>query len=172
LSAVKKMLLFWLKHYICPDTNNFITHKTTLVNTRKFLLLASLSGMFAVVLGAFGAHILKKMLHVDQVQIFETGIRYHFYHTFALIAVAILARYLPQRWIVAAGWLFVVGILFFSGSLYLLALVEPLGLHNATPVLGPMTPIGGLLLMGGWLAMFRAAFDYKKTGSKRSSSSE
>ena len=115
--------------------------------TRRFLLLASLSGLFAVALGAFGAHILKKMLPVDEFQIFETGVRYQFYHTFALLAVAVLGRYLSQRWTEIAGWLFVAGMVLFSGSLYLLAFVEPLGMQDATIILGPMTPIGGALLM-------------------------
>lgn len=140
--------------------------------TRRFLLMATISGLFAVALGAFGAHILKKILTPDEVQIFETGVRYQFYHTFALLVVAITARYLSERWTNIAGWLFVFGILFFSGSLYLLAAAEAFGFKESTSLLGPLTPIGGVLFMGGWLALFRAAFDYKKSGShKRSSSS-
>ncbi len=133
--------------------------------------MASLSGLFAVALGAFGAHILKKILTPDEIQIFETGVRYQFYHTFALLIVAITSRYLSHRWTNIAGWLFVVGMAFFSGSLYLLAVAEAFGLKESTIILGPMTPIGGVLLMGGWLALFRAAFDYKKSGHKHSSSS-
>lgn len=139
--------------------------------TRRFLLLASLSGLFAVALGAFGAHILKKILTPDEVQIFETGVRYQFYHTFALLVVAITARYLSERWTNIAGWLFVFGILFFSGSLYLLAVAEAFGMKESTGLIGPITPIGGVLFMGGWLALFRAAFDYKKSSSKKHRSS-
>jgi uncharacterized membrane protein YgdD (TMEM256/DUF423 family) len=135
--------------------------------TRKFLLLATLLGLFAVIFGAFGAHILKKMLHVDKVQIFETGVRYQFYHVFALMFVAMLGRYVSNRWIEISGWLFVLGIAFFSGSLYLLAVAEPLGLLGSTHILGPMTPIGGVFFMGGWLALFRASFDYKKKDRHR-----
>lgn len=141
------------------------------MNTRKILLLASLFGLTAVVLGAFGAHILKKILTPDEVQIFETGVRYHFYHTFALLVVAMLSRYVGHRWTGIAAWLFVVGIAFFSGSLYLLAVVDAFGFSGSKALLGPITPIGGLLFMGGWLAMFRAAFDYKKSGHSKSSSS-
>lgn len=139
--------------------------------TRRFLLLASISGLFAVALGAFGAHILKKILTPDDVQIFETGVRYQFYHTFALLIVAITGRYLSHRWTNIAGWLFVAGIAFFSGSLYLLAVVDAFEISSFTSILGPMTPIGGLLFIGGWLALFRAAFDYKKSSGKHSSHS-
>jgi uncharacterized membrane protein YgdD (TMEM256/DUF423 family) len=138
--------------------------------TRKFLLIATLSGLFAVVLGAFGAHLLKKILTENEVQIFETGVRYQFYHTFALLMVAMLGRYLNERWVTIAGWLFVLGIFFFSGSLYLLSVVNHFGMGASIAILGPMTPIGGLFFMGGWLAMFRAAFDYKKSSKKNSSS--
>ena len=130
--------------------------------TRKFLLIAALSGAAAVVLGAFGAHLLKKILSADEIQIFETGVRYHFYHTFLLIAIALLGRYLSQRWVSIAGWLVVAGIILFSGSLYLLAMSATLGIEAMTPILGPATPVGGLLLLCGWLAFFRASFDYKK----------
>ena len=140
------------------------------MNTRKILLLASLFGFFAVALGAFGAHILKKILTPDEVQIFETGIRYQFYHTFALLFTGILSRYVSQRWTNIAGWLFVMGMVLFSGSLYLLALAETLGIQASTALLGPMTPIGGVLLMGGWLSLFRAAFDYKISEHKHRSS--
>ncbi len=142
------------------------------MNTRRFILLAAISGLFAVALGAFGAHILKKILTPEEVQFFETGVRYQFYHTFALLIVAITSRYLSHRWTAIAGWLFVAGIAFFSGSLYLLAVAEAFGMGDSVSILGPMTPIGGVLFMGGWLALFRAGFDYKKSSHKHSSSSE
>jgi uncharacterized membrane protein YgdD (TMEM256/DUF423 family) len=135
------------------------------------LLLASLFGLTAVALGAFGAHILKRILTPEDVQIFETGVRYQFYHTFALLVVAMLSRYVGQRWTGISAWLFVVGIVFFSGSLYMLALLDAFGFSESKAIFGPLTPIGGLLFMGGWLAMFRAAFDYKKSGHSKSSSS-
>lgn len=141
------------------------------MQTRKFLLIAALFGLFAVALGAFGAHILKKILSPEEIQIFETGVKYQFYHTFALMFVAILSRYVSEHWTKISGWLFVVGILLFSGSLYLLAVTEAFGLNQLTIILGPMTPIGGILLMGGWLALFRAAFDYKKSSGKHRHSS-
>lgn len=118
--------------------------------------------MFAVAFGAFGAHILKKILTPEEVLVFETGVRYQFYHTFALALVAITSRYLHHRWTAIAGWLFVAGIVLFSGSLYLLPLLEAFDLQSMRSLLGPLTPIGGMLFIGGWIAFFRAAFDYKK----------
>ncbi|MCC6725371.1 MAG: DUF423 domain-containing protein [Saprospiraceae bacterium] len=142
------------------------------MDTRKMLMLAALSGMFSVVLGAFGAHILKKLLSEYELQIFETGVRYQFYHTFALAIAGVFCRYVGHKWTGVAGWLFLAGTAFFSGSLYLLALIEHIGMAESKAVLGPITPIGGVLLIGGWLALFRAAFDYKKPshGHSRSSS--
>ncbi len=140
--------------------------------TRRFLLIATLSGLFAVVLGAFGAHILKKILTEYEIAIFETGVRYQFYHTFALLMTAMLGRYLSERWVSIAGWFFVVGIVLFSGSLYLLSVVNHFGMEGSTGLLGPATPIGGVFFMGGWLALFRAAFDYKKSKGHRKSLTE
>jgi uncharacterized membrane protein YgdD (TMEM256/DUF423 family) len=130
--------------------------------SRKFLLIACFSGAGCVMLGAFGAHLLKNTLSEQQLQIFETGVQYQFYHTFALLAVAILSRYLSHRWLGIAGWLFVAGIVLFSGSLYVLALADAWEMQHLRPALGPMTPFGGLLFIAGWLALFRAGMDYKK----------
>lgn len=127
-------------------------------------MMASLSGFFVVILGAFGAHILKRILNEYEIGIFQTGVHYQFYHTVALLVVALLGRYLSQTWVSVAGYLFVFGIIMFSGSLYLLSLIDHLGMQETKIVLGPMTPIGGLLFVGGWLALFRASFDYKKSG--------
>jgi uncharacterized membrane protein YgdD (TMEM256/DUF423 family) len=135
------------------------------------LMLAALSGMFAVILGAFGAHIMKRILAENELQIFQTGVHYQFYHTLALAITALFSRYVGHRWTGIAGWLFVIGMAMFSGSLYLLAVVEHVGLSASKSVLGPITPLGGVLMIGGWLALFRAAFDYKKPSHHRSSSS-
>jgi uncharacterized membrane protein YgdD (TMEM256/DUF423 family) len=134
-------------------------------------MLAALSGMFAVILGAFGAHLFKKILTPDEFHTFDIGIHYHYYHTFALAIVAILGRYVSHRWTSMAAWLFLFGTILFSGSLYMLSIVNHMGMAELTKVFGPITPIGGLLLIGGWLAMFRAAFEYKKPSHHRSSSS-
>ena len=122
------------------------------MNPKKTLLLASILGAAAVALGAFGAHSLKAVVSPDRVAIFDTGVRYQFYHTFALFISAIL---LPStnfsKFLTIANNLFIAGIVLFSGSLYLLACRDLLGIGDWTPILGPMTPIGGLCFILAWL---------------------
>lgn len=119
---------------------------------RLFFTLASLFGGLAVALGAFGAHALKSRLDEQMLANFETGVRYHFYHALALVAVAVAIRFwqnsnLPNY----AGWLFVVGILIFSGSLYVMAL-------TGARWLGAITPIGGVAFIAGWICLALAAW--------------
>lgn len=115
--------------------------------------LGALLGAAAVALGAFGAHGLSGKLPPERLQIFETGVRYHFYHVLALLLVGVLASQSPS---VALHWsarLFVLGIVFFSGSLYLLATRDLLGIAGWSKILGPITPLGGLLFIAGWIGL-------------------
>ena len=111
---------------------------------RGFLLLAALSGFMAVALGAFGAHGLKNVASAEMIAIFNLGVEYQFYHTFALIAVAFAGHWLKSRLLDWAGYLFMLGIVLFSGSLYLYALL-------GTKWTGPITPLGGVCFLLGWL---------------------
>ena len=114
---------------------------------KLFITLASVSGMLAVMLGAFGAHALKNSLDNYALGVFETAVQYHFYHSLALLAVGILALLHPQAALLkSSGWLFVIGILIFSGSLYLLSI-------TGMRWLGAVTPLGGLAFMGGWACL-------------------
>ena len=114
---------------------------------KLFITLASLSGMFAVIFGAFGAHALKGKLDDQAIKIFETAVQYLFYHSFALLMVGVIALSQPQTVLLkSSGWLFVVGILVFSGSLYLLSL-------TGVRWLGAITPLGGLALIAGWACL-------------------
>mgnify|MGYP000633012959 FL=1 len=114
---------------------------------KLFITLASLSGMLAVVFGAFGAHALKGKLDDQALKVFETAVQYHFYHTFALLVVGVIALNQPQTVLLkSSGWLFVIGILVFSGSLYLLSL-------TGVRWLGAITPLGGLALIAGWACL-------------------
>jgi uncharacterized membrane protein YgdD (TMEM256/DUF423 family) len=120
---------------------------------KLFITLASLSGMLAVMMGAFGAHALKSRLDDHALRIFETAVQYHFHHSFALLAVGVIALSQPQTILLkTSGWLFVIGILVFSGSLYLLSL-------TGVRWLGAITPLGGLAFIGGWACL--AALGWK-----------
>jgi uncharacterized membrane protein YgdD (TMEM256/DUF423 family) len=118
--------------------------------------IAALSGAIAVCIGAFGAHGLKPHLSEYQIAIFEKGVQYHFIHTLALLAAGILARSVPENQsLTKAAWFFLAGIVGFSGSLYLLACRDllPFAVNWA----GPITPLGGLCFITGWVLLFLAA---------------
>lgn len=138
---------------------------------KRLILIACLFGVAAVILGAFGAHVLKKILTEAELQTYKTGVEYHFNHTFAILISAILSRYTSKKWTQAAGWFFALGIILFSGSLYILSLSHAFELDSLKPILGPLTPIGGLLFIGGWASLFFAATKFKDRSSSRSHSS-
>jgi uncharacterized membrane protein YgdD (TMEM256/DUF423 family) len=117
---------------------------------RGFAVLAALSALVAVALGAFAAHGLKGRLSPEMLGVFETGVRYQMYHALGLFAVAWVAGRWPGPAALAAGWLFVAGTVVFSGSLYALG-------AGAPRWLGAVTPLGGLAFLLGWLALAWAA---------------
>ena len=119
---------------------------------RPFLLLSSFSGAVAVLLGAFGAHYLKEKLSTDALHSFQTGVSYQFWHTFALITVAILIEKYQGRLLTASGYLFAAGIILFSGSLYLLS-TRALWGGDAFTWIGAITPVGGLCFAVAWILM-------------------
>jgi uncharacterized membrane protein YgdD (TMEM256/DUF423 family) len=115
--------------------------------SKGILLTASIFGALAVVFGAFGAHGLKRLIDPDALDIWSKGVEYQFYHTGALL---ILSQFKPAKLIILAAWSFALGIILFSGSLYLLATKALTGLSFVNYV-GPVTPIGGLLMITGWM---------------------
>ena len=118
---------------------------------RRFLILAALSGMLLVILGAFGAHALEASLPAGHMVWWQKAVNYQGLHTLALFGVGLLALQHPGRALSTAGWLFIIGILLFSGSLYTLALT---GLRS----LGMVTPFGGTAFIAGWIALALAAW--------------
>src|SRR6478609_540492 len=116
----------------------------------SFLRIAAWLGALSVVLGAFGAHALKSMAPPKAIEIFETGVRYQFYHVFALALAGILYQYFPNKYMYWSGNCFIGGIVLFSGSLYLLTYAS---VANSTAFrwVGPITPLGGLLFIAGWI---------------------
>ncbi len=110
---------------------------------------AAFSGLLAVVLGAFAAHGLKGRLAPEMLAAFQTGVQYQMVHTLALLAVLLLLFRTDSAWLLAAAAAFLLGIACFSGSLYMLAV-------TGVKWFGPVTPLGGLLLIAGWAALLVA----------------
>jgi len=126
---------------------------------KRIILTASFFGVVAVLLGAFGAHGLKALIDSSSMEIWQKGVEYQFYHTFALLYLSTFARY-RNKLINIAYFCFTFGIILFSGSLYLLATRSILHLDFIN-LIGPLTPIGGLLFVLGWIMLFFAAFKDK-----------
>jgi len=101
-------------------------------------------------MGAFGAHLLKDKLSEKSLALYETGVRYQLYHAFALIIVGILYQLNPNKQFKIATYFFLIGILFFSGSLYILSYKVNNNIEGLKWV-GPITPLGGLCFIIGWL---------------------
>jgi len=115
------------------------------------LLFATVFGLTAIVFGAFGAHLLKKKLNTDQLNSFETGVKYQMYHAIVLL---ILGLQLPFQNALQSYSLysFVIGVFLFSFSIYGLVLSDAFG--KKLKFLGPITPLGGLFLILGWAFLF------------------
>jgi len=129
---------------------------------RNLLLFASLSGAVCVALGAMGAHFLKEKVSPESLQAYETAVRYQFFHTFAIIAVALLSEKISSKFLSLAGKLFIAGIILFSGSLYFLSLKSLMGVDETQMRwVGAITPFGGISFIAGWLMIFISVFKQK-----------
>lgn len=135
---------------------------------RKVLISAAIFGILSVVIGAWSAHGIKTFIPVDdpkqieKIASFRTGVQYQFFHTFLLLFLA-LVHY--KKWNKKLDWVYrltIIGVVLFSGSIYLLALKSQLGLEGISNLLGPITPLGGLTLIGAWTVLFVYAFKMKK----------
>lgn len=111
---------------------------------KLFAIIGAILAFTGVAAGAFGAHLLRSMISPQALSIFEIGVRYQMYHAFGLFAAAWVLGLFPGTLILASGWLFISGTVIFSGSLYALALTD-------IKLLGAITPIGGVLMLIGWL---------------------
>lgn len=117
---------------------------------RKWIITGLVLLITGIILGAFGAHALKDIIH-DQERLasFETGVRYQLIHGVAFLSLPFMARHfeLDTKWVYR---LLLTGILFFSVSIYFLTMRDVWSLGSAAKVFGPITPLGGLLLIIGW----------------------
>ena len=109
-----------------------------------------MNGFSAIALGAFGAHGLEKQLDAGEMIIYETAVLYHLVHAVVILCVSLFQTVFPSPWFKRSFLGFMCGTIIFSGSLYLLAI-------TGVRWLGAITPVGGLLLMAGWLFIFPAA---------------
>lgn len=128
---------------------------------RKFIIVAAIFGGLGVALGAFGAHGLEKVTNDEKIlQGFRTGVQYQIYHALALLAVAILYDKFsvkPMKW---AGYFLIAGVILFSGSLYLLTFLK-IQESSAIKFVGPVTPLGGVCFIVGWICLLVAVLRKK-----------
>ena len=116
----------------------------------SFIVIACLLGLLAVALGAFGAHAIASSVSESRQATWATAVDYHMFHVLGMLALAAVFRDAHSPWILRAHTSFVIGICLFSGSLYALVIFD-------LPVLGAVTPLGGVCLMLGWLFACMAA---------------
>ena len=112
---------------------------------KLFLVIGSLLGALSVVIGAFGAHALRDLLEsTGRTEVFETAVKYQFYHAMGLILLGLLMFNLKHHLFVYSGYSFIIGTVIFSGSLYILSL-------SGITRFGMITPVGGLFMIAGWV---------------------
>ncbi len=127
---------------------------------KTIIVSASVSGLLAVALGAFGAHTLRTVVSADSILIWEKGIQYQFYHTLVLLFCALYLQQQQSVRVRSAALFFMLGIFCFSGSLYLLATRELTQISTA--LIGPVTPLGGMFFIVGWALLL---FHFLRNGS-------
>ncbi len=125
---------------------------------KKILSTGTIFGMTAIILGAFGAHALKKVLNLDQLSTFETGVRYQMYHALFLIFIGLIPT-ISQKTKKVIYYLVLSGVSLFSGSIYLLATNSITAFDFRT--IGFLTPIGGFLLILAWGVLLLSVLNKK-----------
>lgn len=144
-------------------TYNRIFYICFAMNQRNLLIISGISGALCVALGAMGAHALKDKISAENLQTFETAVRYHFYHTLALMLVILISEKILSKFLNYSSALFITGIILFSFSLYFLALRPVMGIGNEEMKwIGAITPFGGLSFIMAWLMLTFAAFKSNK----------
>jgi uncharacterized membrane protein YgdD (TMEM256/DUF423 family) len=126
------------------------------MTTENSIKIAILFCLSAVILGAFGAHALKEVLSESQLSSFQTGVRYQFFHGLTILILSFNVNYFTER-LSSIIKIMSAGIILFSFSIYLLNIQDLIG--SSMSYLGPITPIGGLLLITSWIGLF---FSIKK----------
>lgn len=122
---------------------------------RMFFKVAAVFAMLSVALGAFGAHLFKKILTPEHLNSFHTGVDYQMTHSLGLFVVGMMYRHYANKKMKLAGQFFIAGMVLFSGSIYLWLLMHYLQVPYSSAVI-MVTPLGGLLFILGWLFMLLA----------------
>jgi len=129
---------------------------------KGYIKTAAVLGALSVAIGAFAAHTLKRNISDYALEIFETAVKYQFYHVFALLAVGIVYKEFPNKLLKWSGILFIAGIILFSGSLYILSAIKAVMLPGYNWI-GAFTPLGGLCFITGWICLFLGVSKKVKT---------
>jgi len=123
------------------------------MTNRSILLAGAIFMAVGVMLGAFGAHALKKILSPEMLAVYKTGVEYQFYHALGLLLIGLIGFHINSKWLRWSGILLVAGIILFSGSLYVLSI-------SGIKLLGAITPIGGLSFVAGWVCLAIAVWKH------------
>ena len=127
----------------------FLSKRSNRNMSKTIIISAAILLALAVAIGAFGAHALKEKLTSDLLDIYKTGVQYHFYHALGLLLIGVLSLHMPSTLLNWSALLLGLGIVIFSGSLYVLAI-------TGIRWIGAITPIGGLRFIAGWILLFLA----------------
>ncbi len=127
--------------------------------TKRFLITVGLMGALSVILGSFGAHILSGNIPEKDLHLFNVANDYLMFHTLALLGLAFMNRYVSRSYLNIIYYLFVIGVILFSGTIFISSLKE---LTRFSPGgLSKLTPIGGLLMVAGWITVLLSGVNYQ-----------
>jgi uncharacterized membrane protein YgdD (TMEM256/DUF423 family) len=131
------------------------------MNIKTILIGASLFIIIGICLGALGAHSIQPLISSSELDSFRTGVDYQLYHGLSILVLALLTDRLNIKFLWPIRLMFI-GVILFSGSIYLLSLKTILGIESWVPVLGPVTPVGGMILISSWISVLVISFKLRK----------
>lgn len=127
--------------------------------TKRFLITVGLMGAISVIFGAFGAHILSGNIPDKDLHLFHVANEYMMFHALALLGLAFMSRYISRSYLNIIYYFFVIGVILFSGTIFISSLKELTGFSLGS--LSKLTPIGGILLVAGWITIITSGINYK-----------
>ena len=127
--------------------------------TKRFLITVGLMGAVGVLLGSLGAHVLSGNIPQEDLDLFDVANEYLMFHALALLGLAFMSRYVSRSYLNIIYYLFVIGVILFSGTIFISSLKELTGFSLGG--LSMLAPIGGILLIAGWIAIILSGINYK-----------